>query len=239
MQTLGGKTLRLKVPPATQNGQVFRLKGHGMPTAGKPDRDRDLYATVDVQLPRELTPEQRATSRRCGNSTRSSRGSLRTPEASRLSRRSEARSPTRTGMNLNKYTREGPGSRHRGAAARRPIEPRADRARAPARGPGRAAGRRRAGSAPEDVGRPGGDRRAARASCSRKIPQAYGGSQPGLSPRLKTRDRPRAGRSRAAEGRVRQHRAPVHRRRVRDRPLPCRPPAHRARADHATRSSPR
>ena len=59
-QTLGGKTLRLKVPPATQNGQVFRFKGHGMPTAGKPDQTGDLYATVDVQLPRELTPEQRA-----------------------------------------------------------------------------------------------------------------------------------------------------------------------------------
>ncbi len=60
VSTLGGKTLRLKVPPATQQGQVFRLKGHGMPTAGKPDQAGDLYATVDVQLPRELTAEQRA-----------------------------------------------------------------------------------------------------------------------------------------------------------------------------------
>ena len=57
--TLAGKALRLKVPAATQNGQVFRLKGHGMPTAGKPDEQGDLYATVDVQLPKELSPEQR------------------------------------------------------------------------------------------------------------------------------------------------------------------------------------
>jgi curved DNA-binding protein len=57
--TLGGKSLRLKIPPTTQNGQVFRLKGHGMPSAGKPAEHGDLYATVDVQLPRELTPEQR------------------------------------------------------------------------------------------------------------------------------------------------------------------------------------
>jgi curved DNA-binding protein len=57
--TLGGKSLRLKIPPATQNGQVFRLKGHGMPTAGKPDQQGDLYATAEVQLPRELTPEMR------------------------------------------------------------------------------------------------------------------------------------------------------------------------------------
>jgi curved DNA-binding protein len=58
--TLDGKPLRLKIPPTTQSGQVFRLKGHGMPSVGKPDERGDLYATVDVQLPRELTPEQRA-----------------------------------------------------------------------------------------------------------------------------------------------------------------------------------
>jgi curved DNA-binding protein len=57
--TLGGKPLRLKIPQGTQNGQVFRLKGHGMPAAGKPDETGDLYATVDVKLPQSLTPEQR------------------------------------------------------------------------------------------------------------------------------------------------------------------------------------
>jgi curved DNA-binding protein len=59
VRTLGGKSLRLKVPPTTQNGQVFRLKGHGMPAVGKPDDRGDLYATIEVQLPRELTPDQR------------------------------------------------------------------------------------------------------------------------------------------------------------------------------------
>jgi curved DNA-binding protein len=57
--TLGGKSLRLKIPATTQNGQVFRLKGHGMPVAGKPSEVGDLYATADVQLPKQLTPEQR------------------------------------------------------------------------------------------------------------------------------------------------------------------------------------
>jgi curved DNA-binding protein len=56
--TLGGKSLRLRIPPTTQNGQVFRLKGHGMPKAGKPDETGDLYATVDVQLPKTLSAEQ-------------------------------------------------------------------------------------------------------------------------------------------------------------------------------------
>jgi DnaJ-class molecular chaperone len=57
--TLSGRSLRLKIPPATQNGQVFRLKGQGMPGVNKPDERGDLYTTVSVQLPRELTAEQR------------------------------------------------------------------------------------------------------------------------------------------------------------------------------------
>jgi curved DNA-binding protein len=59
VKTISGKSLRLKIPPTTQNGQVFRLKGHGMPVAGKPAEHGDLYATADVQLPKHVTPEQR------------------------------------------------------------------------------------------------------------------------------------------------------------------------------------
>jgi DnaJ-class molecular chaperone len=56
---LAGRTLRLKVPPTTQNGQVFRLRGQGMTLAGKPGEKSDLYATLSVQLPRELSPDER------------------------------------------------------------------------------------------------------------------------------------------------------------------------------------
>jgi len=56
---LAGRSLRLKVPTTTQSGQVFRLKDHGMPIVGKPDERGDLYATAEVQLPRQLTPEER------------------------------------------------------------------------------------------------------------------------------------------------------------------------------------
>ncbi len=52
-------TVRLKIPEATQSGQIFRLKGHGMPLVGKSDQRGDLYATVDVQLPRSVSKEQR------------------------------------------------------------------------------------------------------------------------------------------------------------------------------------
>ena len=57
---IGGRTLRLKVPAGTQNGQVFRLRGQGMALSGKGGERSDLYATVDVQLPRQLTSEQKA-----------------------------------------------------------------------------------------------------------------------------------------------------------------------------------
>ena len=57
--TLDGRSLRLRVPPLTQNGQVFRLRGQGMRVLGKTQERGDLYATADVQLPRSLTPEQR------------------------------------------------------------------------------------------------------------------------------------------------------------------------------------
>jgi DnaJ-class molecular chaperone len=57
--TLGGRDLRLKVPAGTQNGQVFRLRGHGMPSVTKAEDRGDLFATVDIEVPRTLTPEQR------------------------------------------------------------------------------------------------------------------------------------------------------------------------------------
>ncbi len=56
--TISG-SVRLKIPETTQSGQVFRLKGHGMPSVGKPDQRGDLYATVEVQLPRSLSKDQR------------------------------------------------------------------------------------------------------------------------------------------------------------------------------------
>ena len=57
---LAGRPIRLRVPSGTQNGQVFRLKGKGMPVVGKPSEFGDLYATVEAELPRELSPEERS-----------------------------------------------------------------------------------------------------------------------------------------------------------------------------------
>jgi DnaJ-class molecular chaperone len=57
--SLAGRPIRLKIPQTTQNGQVLRLKGQGMPSTSAAGERGDLYVTVDVQLPKALTPEQR------------------------------------------------------------------------------------------------------------------------------------------------------------------------------------
>ena len=59
VETLSGKPARLRIPPLTQNGQLFRLKGYGMPAVGKSGEKGDLYARVDVQLPTSLTDKER------------------------------------------------------------------------------------------------------------------------------------------------------------------------------------
>ena len=55
--TMSGKSVRLKIPPFTQNGQVFRLKGYGMPARGSHPQG-ELYARVELQVPTALTPEE-------------------------------------------------------------------------------------------------------------------------------------------------------------------------------------
>ncbi len=56
--TVNGSVV-LTIPPGTQNGQVFRLRGKGMPQLRNPDEHGDLYAEISVQLPTDLTPRQR------------------------------------------------------------------------------------------------------------------------------------------------------------------------------------
>jgi DnaJ-class molecular chaperone len=59
VDTPAGRRLRLKVPATTQNGQVFRLRGHGLPAATKGHEGGDLYAAIEVELPRVLSEEER------------------------------------------------------------------------------------------------------------------------------------------------------------------------------------
>jgi len=62
--TLMGR-LELKIPPETQNGQVFKLAGQGMPHLGKAGRG-DLKAKVSVMLPTNLSPEEQTLFKKLG-----------------------------------------------------------------------------------------------------------------------------------------------------------------------------
>ena len=55
--TLSG-AVTLKIPPGTQNGRTFRIKGRGAPRA-KGGGYGDLLATVMVVVPDKLTPAER------------------------------------------------------------------------------------------------------------------------------------------------------------------------------------
>jgi curved DNA-binding protein len=54
-----GTKLALRIPPETQNGRKFRLKGQGMPQLSGGDRG-DLTAEINVVLPTHLNDEERA-----------------------------------------------------------------------------------------------------------------------------------------------------------------------------------
>jgi curved DNA-binding protein len=49
----------IRIPPETPAGQVFRLRGHGLPKPGEKGLRGDLLATLAVELPRHLTARQR------------------------------------------------------------------------------------------------------------------------------------------------------------------------------------
>ena len=57
--TLGGK-VHLKIPAGTQPDQVFRVAGRGMPQSKSPQVKGNLYVKVKVNIPRNLTSEQKS-----------------------------------------------------------------------------------------------------------------------------------------------------------------------------------
>ena len=58
MDTLNGK-VSLKIPPGTNSGKTFRLRGKGMPNPRKPKQRGNLLATVQVQVPQKLSARER------------------------------------------------------------------------------------------------------------------------------------------------------------------------------------
>ncbi len=55
--TLEGQTMKLKIPPGTQVGKRFRLRGRGLPATG--GVRTDLYVQMGVTLPETLSEDER------------------------------------------------------------------------------------------------------------------------------------------------------------------------------------
>ena len=53
------REVRLTIPPETNNGRVFRLGGLGMPNLKDPEQRGDLYATLEVRLPDNLSEREK------------------------------------------------------------------------------------------------------------------------------------------------------------------------------------
>ena len=59
IQTLDHKTLMVKIPQGTQSGSKIRMKGKGMPSLKNKGTRGDLYAVVEIIVPRNLTEEEK------------------------------------------------------------------------------------------------------------------------------------------------------------------------------------
>jgi curved DNA-binding protein len=48
----------VRVPPGTDQGRQLRIRGRGLPI-GRTDRQGDLYVVINIELPRQITDEER------------------------------------------------------------------------------------------------------------------------------------------------------------------------------------
>lgn len=58
VQTLNGK-IKLDIPAGTQNGELFRLKGQGLPGFNNTMVKGDYYLRMKVEIPENLTPKEK------------------------------------------------------------------------------------------------------------------------------------------------------------------------------------
>lgn len=56
--TIGGKKAKMKIPPGTDNGHIFRLKGNGIPYLGSYGKG-DQLVKINIHVPKRLTPKQK------------------------------------------------------------------------------------------------------------------------------------------------------------------------------------
>ena len=49
--------VRMKIPPGTQGGQRFRLRGRGLPSST--EARGDLYVVTQIQIPKKISEAER------------------------------------------------------------------------------------------------------------------------------------------------------------------------------------
>jgi curved DNA-binding protein len=54
------KTVNMNIPAGTDSHKTLRLKGMGMPVFGKTDERGNAYVRMVLQVPKELTDEEKA-----------------------------------------------------------------------------------------------------------------------------------------------------------------------------------
>lgn len=59
VDTLDARQIKVKIPAATQNGKVLRIRGEGVPYLNSPDHRGDLYLKIQVVVPKKLTNQGR------------------------------------------------------------------------------------------------------------------------------------------------------------------------------------
>ncbi|MEE8589838.1 MAG: molecular chaperone DnaJ [Spirochaetia bacterium] len=75
------RTVKLKIPPGTQNGKMLRLKNEGVPYLHSPDRRGDMYIKIIVEIPTKISGKARSLLKELGSVT----GEQSSPKPVRLS----------------------------------------------------------------------------------------------------------------------------------------------------------
>jgi molecular chaperone DnaJ len=56
--TITGTKVKMKIPAGTENGQMFRLKGHGIPYLGSYGKG-DQLVKINIAVPKKLSSRQK------------------------------------------------------------------------------------------------------------------------------------------------------------------------------------
>jgi curved DNA-binding protein len=86
--TMTGR-IALNIPAGTQNGRSFKIKGRGLPKLNS-DSHGDLFATVRIQLPENLTDEEQSFFKKMREARVGEAQPAETPEAANTSENTEA-----------------------------------------------------------------------------------------------------------------------------------------------------